>query len=371
MSGAHFLLVKMISTALDGLMAVAALVWARRRGRPPAAALAVAVAVAAAGFVAKLAIWERAGLNVFGTIHLAYLDLVVVPPLILLGSALLDAGGPAWRRALTVALGLLAPAVGLYATFVEPYWLRLETTTIHLPPARRPAHPIKVGVLADIQTAHVTAHEHRAVDWLMSLQPDLVLLPGDLFPGARSTLPAELDGLRRLMAKLHAPGGVYFVLGDADDLEETAAIFAGTSVRVLVDETERIVLQGRPITIGGVELDVRKPAAQRFLDRFQAIPGDGDIRLLVTHWPDAVLQLARPTRVDLVVAGHTHGGQVQLPFVGAPMVLTKVPREVGAGGYHQVDGCPIYVSRGVGFEGGQAPRIRFLCRPEVTLLTLE
>ena len=61
---------------------------------------------------------------------------------------------------------------------------------------------------------------------------------------------------------------------------------------------------------------------------------------------------------------------MQLPLLGPHIILSQVPRAVGAGGYHVIDGRAIYVSRGVGHEGGQAPRIRFLCPPEVSLLLL-
>jgi predicted MPP superfamily phosphohydrolase len=73
----------------------------------------------------------------------------------------------------------------------------------------------------------------------------------------------------------------------------------------------------------------------------------------------------------LLVAGHTHGGQVQIPFFGPPITLSRVPRSVAAGGFHSLDGRAIYVSRGIGNERGWAPRVRFLAPPEVSLLTLE
>lgn len=66
----------------------------------------------------------------------------------------------------------------------------------------------------------------------------------------------------------------------------------------------------------------------------------------------------------------THGGQVQIPLFGAPLTLSSVARDVGSGGLHELEGRRIYVSRGVGCERGAAPRIRFLCPPEVSLLTL-
>ncbi len=104
--------------------------------------------------------------------------------------------------------------------------------------------------------------------------------------------------------------------------------------------------------------------------RLAEAPGSTDIRILLTHAPDAALLLPRDSRVDLVVAGHTHGGQIQLPLVGPLVTFSRVPRDVAGGGLHVLDGTQVYVSRGVGCERGQAPQIRFLCPPEVSLLTL-
>ena len=71
------------------------------------------------------------------------------------------------------------------------------------------------------------------------------------------------------------------------------------------------------------------------------------------------------------MAGHTHGGQVQIPGFGPPITQTGVPREVGAGGLHTMDGARVYVSRGVGVEhAANAPRVRLFCPPELSLLTL-
>jgi predicted MPP superfamily phosphohydrolase len=331
MSGSLFLGVRIVSTAIDALVAVAVLIpLSRRWALGPS--LAVAVGAAGTAFLVKLVPWAVLGLGFFGLVHLAYLDLIVVPSvLVVVGFVLQRRRGTAWwrRPAAAFAAGLAAcaaPLVGAYASFVEPYDLRLETT--HIP----------------VRSA-------------------------DLFHGAADTFDGQLPGLRGLMARLRAPGGVYFALGDADTREELAAICAGTDVRLLVNEAHRIVIKGRAVTIAGVELDSRRPAAAAFLRALEQAPGD-DLRLLVSHRPDAVLRLARHTRVDLVIAGHTHGGQVQLPLFGPPVILSQVPRSVGAGGYHIVDDRAVYVSRGVGHEGGQAPRIRFLCPPEVSLLLL-
>ena len=89
-------------------------------------------------------------------------------------------------------------------------------------------------------------------------------------------------------------------------------------------------------------------------------PGERDLRLLLAHYPDTLLELARDSRVDLLVAGHTHGGQVQLPGLGPPITLSGVPRHMAAGGLSELDGRRVYISRGVGCERGWAPRLRLL-----------
>ena len=71
-----------------------------------------------------------------------------------------------------------------------------------------------------------------------------------------------------------------------------------------------------------------------------------------------------------MVAGHTHGGQVQVPYAGPPTIASQVPRGVGAGGLHELEGRRVYVTRGVGVERGQAPKLRIGSPPEVSVLTL-
>jgi predicted MPP superfamily phosphohydrolase len=115
----------------------------------------------------------------------------------------------------------------------------------------------------------------------------------------------------------------------------------------------------------------RTAAARRVAGRLERAPGSGDVRILLGHRPDAVLDLRERTRVDLVVAGHTHGGQVVVPGFGPPITKSGVPRDVAAGGLHELSGRRVYVSRGIGVEhGSHAPHLRINCPPELTLLRL-
>ncbi|MEJ7717692.1 MAG: metallophosphoesterase [Thermoleophilaceae bacterium] len=306
----------------------------------------------------------------FGVIHLVFLDLVVVLPTVAAGVLWLGWRPP--RRATRPVLALaalccLAAPAGAYASFVEPYSLRVERTSVALADERGAASPIRVGVLADIQTDEVGAHERAAVEEVMRARPDIIVLPGDLFQG--ESFAREEPELRALLGRLSAPGGVFFVEGDADDLDDIARVTRGTRVRVLADEIVRTRVRGRPVTVAGSRLAWDGAGARRVIRRLAEDPGEEDVRLVVAHRPDAAISPAAGPRIDLVIAGHTHGGQIQLPLLGPPLIASDVPRAVGAGGLHRMPGGPLmYVSRGIGVEHGQAPRMRVLAPPEVSVL---
>jgi uncharacterized protein len=224
-------------------------------------------------------------------------------------------------------------------------------------------------VIADLQCEEVGDHEREAVDRLMRERPDLILLAGDYHQGSAAKLAEQLPALRELLGRLHAPGGVYAVHDDTEGVAEARQVMAGTGVRLLVDQIAHVRLGDRRLAIGGIERSYWNGAARATVAALERPRGRADVRLLLTHRPDAV-KLLSGARVDLTVAGHTHGGQLQLPLVGPLTTASGVPRDVAAGGLHEVDGHRIYVSRGVGVERGQAPRLRMGAVPEVSLITL-
>lgn len=349
-------LVFALSAGVDLLIALAAVAWIRRGGRVLLAVLAAAVAVA----VKSLAL-VRAGVEVpFGFLHVLWLDLVVVLPLALIAT----------RRLPLAAAGVVLAGIGVYASFVEPDRLVLERAEVPLAEARAGDESVRVGVISDLQFSHVGGHELEAVGRLAAQRPDVILIAGDLHQGSTASFERELPRLRALLRRLRAPGGVFAVQGDVESPAEVRRAVAGTSVRLLYDALARAEVRGRTLTVGGVALDYRSLAARGVARRLEARPGRADIRILLAHRPDVVYGLRPRTRVDLVVAGHTHGGQLQLPLLGPPMIASRVPREVGAGGLHSLEGRRIYVSRGVGVERGQAPKLRLGAPPEVAVITL-
>ncbi len=262
-----------------------------------------------------------------------------------------------------VAVGILALCA--HVSWIEPYRLRVERVAVPLANHPPRVEPLRVVVIADIQTDSVTAYERGAVQLALAEQPDLVVLPGDFFQGSDADWQSQRSAWRELFKPLRAPGGVYACLGNIDPEHRAAELFAGTEVRLLRNEVVETFVRGRRVAIGGVDWHYDAPAARAA--RARLATRDADLRILLAHTPDAALDAAAP-RVDLVISGHTHGGQMVVPGIGPPLTFARVPRQVAAGGLHTLNGQALYVSRGVGFERGLAPPMRFWCPPELTLL---
>lgn len=205
---------------------------------------------------------------------------------------------------------------------------------------------------------------HRALYRL--LRPgayDLVLYGGDLTWGHRPPKAKARDVLERIGRAATRAGrhGAWFCLGNHDS-EEGAAAFARGGARLLANETAR----AGPFLLGGVR--------DRWLEEddlpevLRSAAGEGDpFWILLAHGPDSANDASR-AGVPLVLSGHTHGGQIRLPWIGALISLSRAGTRY-ARGLFQVDGKSAYVSQGVGCES-ILPRVRFLCPPEVALLVV-
>lgn len=376
-----------VSTVLNTIVVGLVLLRPRRAaGRRPGVRPAVDLRrVAWAALVLPLALMVElpvllvAGVNLFGMMNLVFLCLFVMLPA--LGLSTLVAAvvgrrpnpGPYVAKSvcLLAAAALLLVPIGVHACFVEPYDLRIETADLRVPPGRAGGEPVRIGVIADIQTDRISEHERSAVAALMSQRPDIILLPGDFYQGPAAQFEAALPAYRELLAGLHAPGGVFAVMGNVDEHDVLRRLLTGTSVRLLLDESVQVRVRDRVVTLCGISCDWYVTSVSRkALRDCEALPGDSDFRILLSHLPDGALALSPASRIDLVVSGHTHGGQIVLPLLGPPVTFSRVPRTVAAGGLHRLNGHPIYVSRGVGCESGQAPRVRFRCPPEVSIINI-
>lgn len=248
---------------------------------------------------------------------------------------------------------------------IEPARLVVEKTAVALPgwPAGRP--PLHAVLISDVQSGRLTDHERLLVRTVAGLAPDLVLDAGDLVAQSfDEALP--LEQARFVLNGLHAPLGVYVVNGDVDETVRGGIrrIVEGTPARLLQNESVLLPCDP-PVELAG--FDPRDDAGYR---RLLKAPPRAAIRIALVHRPRHYADIGA-AGYCAVFAGHTHGGQIVLPGFGPPVTLEVVPRAVAAGGLHAMEnGTQLYVTRGVGVEGGFAPRIRFCCPPEVSSLSL-
>lgn len=331
------------------------------------------------------------GVDGFTLIHVAYVVGTVGVPLAG-GIVLAGARGRPRPRVVTAVcvLALAAVPVGVYATYVEPFWLRVDRVELAVPAMRAAGAVdgvdgvggvdgvdgvdgrIRIGVLADLQTTGVGDYERDAVERLLGFGPDVVVLPGDLYQFDAAVFAERAPGFARLIERIvgEVPH-VYLVSGNTDTVAGLRRIVGESGARVLDNEIDTFEVRGVPVRVGGTTLFGDEAAARRMAARLVGPDGDdrGRVRILIGHKPDAI-ELVRATPVDLVIAGHTHGGQVSLPLLGPPLTLTNVPRHVAAGGLHELHGTPIYVSTGVGRERGNAPQLRLGVRPSIGIIDL-
>ena len=350
-------------------------VWATARRHHGVEAAAFELGLAALIGLSQLVVLAAAGGGAFDAMSVVYLDVVVALPLVALSLLLGGLLGRRWGlprlgRVATIAAVLVmvaAPLAGFYATHIEPYAVSVDRAAVHLPAPRAGDDVLRIGVLTDLQTTEIGGYERASVQLLIDEQPDIILVAGDLFQGTPSQFAANREALRDLIIELDAPGGVYVVQGDTDDGPTLDEMFAGTPVTYLWNEVVETQVGDPTIRIAGLGLGEGREGRAALAELASA--PEGTVRLVLSHQPDWALEVT-PGTVDLLVAGHTHGGQIQVPFIGPLMTLSDVPRDVAAGGLHTLDGTPVYVSHGVGHEQQGAPQIRFLAPPDVGLIEL-
>lgn len=262
--------------------------------------------------------------------------------------------------AATVA-GAAALGAG-WAALVEPNWPVVEQVSVALPRLPARLDGLRVAQLSDLHISqYTTAGDiERAARLAMRQSPDLLVLTGDFI---WREVWQYAEQLVEPLRTLHAPLGVYAVLGNHDHWEGAALaarVLAEAGVTLLVNQAVRLDA-GAPLTLLGLD-DVW----ERKQDMAAALAGapDDECKLLLVHEPDYADEAARYP-VDLQLSGHSHGGQINLPRYGRP-VLPYLGQKYPAGLY-QVGGMSLYTNRGIGVI---APPVRFNCPPEVTLLTL-
>lgn len=330
---------------LYGAVIAAGLRLVKRRGSP---ALPVcAVMLAAGGIAASIGVLSL-GASMFGVMRALAWGIFLAAPVGLFGAAwLLRSVAPA-----IFALPLVA--AGLDAFFVEPRWLEVSHHEVQVEGL---AEPTRVVLVADLQTDRVGDFEREALATAMAQDPDLLVFSGDYLQVAEGDF-AEQDALFRAALVDAAVHTVPFVAVEGDiDRARRPESFEGLGGEV--------VERSRTLELAGLTVTALQPDHSR--DGVLHVPEVDGPHVVVGHAPDYALT---DPPADVLLAGHTHGGQVQLPGAGPLLTLTMLPPDQ-AHGYTELDGGQhLFVSRGLGLERRDAPRMRFFCRPELVVIDL-
>lgn len=278
-------------------------------------------------------------------------------------------------------LFLLFVSFLVWASFVEPHWYHLRRIKIS---GQKKIHkPISILHLSDIHFIKNPGSKRRFFQRLSMLNPDLIFLTGDIIDNNDG-----IDTAVQMISGLRARYGTFLVLGNHEyydyrwidnvryhvglgkttmtrnNIPRFVSELKKIGVHVLINESMKLDVHGTPVFIGGTDDPVtRKIDFERALHNM----GPQSLNILLTHHLDALLKLSHHG-IDFVFAGHTHGGQIRIPFLGPLIRETKLPRRY-MDGLHEYKGMTVFVSRGLG--AGRSLFPRFFCRPEAIFFTLE
>lgn len=272
-------------------------------------------------------------------------------------------------------------AVGVYSSFVTPWSLKVARYTIPIAGLPRALHGLRLAQLTDTHLGPriPASFISESVELAISLKSDLFLLTGDYVHMGVSYIAPAAELFRPLLERRPGLIGTIGVLGNHDhyaDAPRVSAALAAIGVRMIdnrrlfLDPHDRElapIMRGREaLCIAGVgdllEGVVDIPRALH--DVPDAVP-----RLLLSHNPDVAEHadlLSPRRRVDLMIAGHTHGGQVRLPIIGSPAIPSRFGQKY-AHGLVNGPACPVLISAGVGMS---LVPVRVGVRPEVVEITL-
>ena len=259
----------------------------------------------------------------------------------------------------------LAAGSIFYSTKIEPGWLEISTISAKLPRLHPVFNNYRIVQISDIHMGTwITKHRlAKIVKSINRLSPDLIVITGDFVTDLNHTIVADLSSC---LYKLRSKDGVFAILGNHDYWSNPKTIRQILEISGIIDLSNEVysVKRGNEyLHIVGVDDYWENKACLRdVVCKFR----ENEAAILLAHEPDFAEISSKTNRFDLQLSGHTHGGQVILPKLG-PIVLPKYGRKYPAG-LHQIETMLLYTNRGLGTGH---PKIRFRCRPEIALLTLQ
>jgi len=275
------------------------------------------------------------------------------------------------KQVLTVAAVLLLTTMlcTAWGVFLEPNHLIVRQETIQIDNWPKEFSGLRIALVADIHTGGPFIDDQklqRIVELTNQENPDLIVLLGDyMSPNSWHSRRVEPEVTAAAMKNLHAPLGVYAVLGNHDwwyNGEKVRRALEANNIPVLDDEVAEIKWQGGSFWLVGLADFWTRP--QHVDETIAKVPAGAPV-IALTHNPDVFPGL--PQSIPLLLAAHTHGGQVSLPLIGTPIVPSRFGRKYTAG--HVIEnGHHMFVTTGIGTS---ILPVRFRVPPEIVILTIK
>src|SRR5258705_9379548 len=263
---------------------------------------------------------------------------------------------------------LLLLGVGVWSFFIEPNRLVIHQEVIQIDNWPKDLSGLRLAVISDIHTGAPFVNDNKLREIVArtnQLNPDLIVLLGDYMSGnSWHSHRVEPEVTAAALRDLHAPLGVYSVLGNHDwwyNGNKVRAAFEQSGIHVLENEVAEIKWQNNSFWIVGLADLWTRP--QRIQETLGKVPVGSTI-VAITHNPDIFPRL--PRNVPLLLAGHTHGGQVKIPIIGRPIEPSDFGQRYAAGHVFEND-HHLFVTTGIGTS---IFPIRFGVPPEIALLTI-
>jgi predicted MPP superfamily phosphohydrolase len=278
------------------------------------------------------------------------------------GDSVRNSGEPRKKRILPVIAALLI-SMGLYS-FIEPFWIDQKFYVINHPDIPASFDNTRIVFLADIHHGRFFSRSRirKVVDLANKLNPQLILLGGDYVEGS----PDYIEGCFEELGKLSAELGVYGVLGNHDHwqgADKTREAMIKQGILSIDNNAFWVHKDGHRIRVGGVGDHCED------VQNLEVTTGktlESDFVLLVSHSPDYALDITGD-KVDLLLSGHTHGGQVTLFGLYAPKVPSRYGQRFRTG-EKVVNSIQVIISNGIGTV---LLPIRFFARPQIVIIQLE
>jgi uncharacterized protein len=271
-----------------------------------------------------------------------------------------------------IAFQIIGTVLVIYGFMVEPQFPVVNKYSISVNTSGKGGQ-IRIIHLSDLHMDYFTKCETRAIEKINALEPDLVLFTGDFFNLSHRDDPQTDRDVQFFFNQIKSNFGIYAVTGSpAIDLESSVARIQNASGFTLLNEKiEHLTIHGKRIDLIGLSCTHRPHVdAPRLDELLKRKDPNSDECILLYHSPDLAPAIT-DKGIDLQLSGHTHGGQVQIPFLGPIFAASLYGLKFSQGFFQLNNAMHLIVSRGLGLEGNAAPRVRFFSPPEIGFITLE